>query len=129
MALIRIVESTELRPELSLRASDYFKEETMNALAQQRLETGKPALTHGDVAQLTKEPLAIPALAIGQLWEASNKWQHNTNGLLKRRVKVISIDATHATVKNVDTGNITKVRVSAFRGRTQKDYHPVANGS
>lgn len=122
---IRIVESSELRPELSLRASDYIKEPQMNA-ATQRLETGK---------QLPKELLEpmeatnneIPTLTIDQLWEIADNRKANAPKV--RTVKVITIGDTHAIVENTETKHRTSVRLAAFNGRTKKSYRPSSDGS
>lgn len=129
MALIRIIESSELRPELSLRASDYIGKDNMNALAQARLDTGR-AMHQELVGELTApEKVEVPKVACGQLWEVSTKGQHNPGKVAMRRVLIVAVGDTHAVVENTVTGNRTKVRLKAFRGTTKKDYRFVSHGS
>ncbi len=127
MALIRIVETSELRPELSLRASDYINnKDSMNAF-NQRLDTGK-TLDKDTVEELVKpDKRPVPALAVDQLWEAT--FCRRAHDMPVRKVRIVAIGDTHAIVENVITGNRTKVRLAAFRGRTKKDYYPADNGS
>lgn len=123
---IRIVESSELRPDLSLRASDYLNQEgQMNAVTQ-RLETGKQLPTEL-LENMETIQSKVPALAVDQLWEITdNRKPHSPK---VRTVKILGIGDTHALVENIETRHVTEVRLSAFNGRTKKSYRPANNGS
>ena len=131
---IRIVEASELRPELTLRATDYMaRENRMSNFAIERMETGR-APTKAK-ALLTEEDQEVPQLAVDQLWECTESRVQGGKGgargtrSVTRRVKIVSIGETHAEVDNVETGLRRTIRLSAFRGKTRKDYYPVTDGS
>lgn len=130
---IRIVESSELNPELTLRASDYMKrEDRMSTLSIERMETGR---TPSAAKALLSEEREIPPLEVGQLWECTESRVLGGKGgargtrAVTRRVRIASIGETHAEVDNVETGLRRSIRLSAFRGKTKKDYYPVTDGS
>lgn len=127
---IRIVESSELRPELSLRASDYINKETnMNALTNQRLETGKAIRPSAIRALTDEEPTEVPALAIDQEWETIDSKRSKASDGGKRRVRIVAVGDTHAIAENTISGNRTSIRLSAFKAKGKKDYFPVNSGS
>jgi|SRR6478735_9118742 len=130
---IRIVESSELKPELTLRASDYMERgHRMSTLSIERMETGR---TPSSARALLSEEREIPKLEVGQLWECTESRVRGGKGgatgtrAITRRVKIVSIGETHAEVDNIETGLRRSIRLSAFRGRTKKDYYPVTDGS
>jgi len=131
---IRIVEASELRPELTLRATDYMtRENRMSNFAIERMETGRTPTKAK--ALLTEEYQEVPPLAVDQLWECTeSRYLRGDKGgggsrAATRRVKIIAIGETHAEAENVDTGVRRSIRLSAFRGKTKKDYYPVTDGS
>lgn len=129
---IRIVEASELRPELTLRATDYMtKENRMSNFAIERMETGRVSTK----AKILLTEQEITKLAVDQLWECTESRVLGGKGgaqgtrTVTRRVKIVSIGETHAEVDNVDTGLRRSIRLAAFRGKTKKDYYPVTDGS
>lgn len=127
---IRIVESSELRPELSLRASDYInKGNEMHSLQQRRLETGKPVSKVVLEALLEEDTPEVPEVAVDQFWETTDTKRSKAADGGKRRVRIVAVGDTHAIAENVATGNRTSIRLAAFKAKNKKDYFPVASGS
>lgn len=123
---IRIVEASELTPELSLRASDYLKETPVSSAAIQRLETGRKVPTRAAL-RLIEEADGPPTVEVGQLWEIEDSRGRDSSDGGFRRVEVKSISDTHAEVENTRTEHRTIVRLSAFNGRTKKGYRLVSS--
>jgi len=130
---IRIVEASELTPDLRLSASDYMqKENRMSTLSIERMETGR---TPPVARALAEEATEVPKVAVDQLWECTESRVLGGKGgargtrAVTRRVKIVSIGETHVEADNVETGLRRTIRLSAFRGKTKKDYYPVADGS
>ncbi len=130
---IRIVESSELNPELTLRASDYMKRENrMSSFAIERMETGR---TPKAAKALLAEEKEVPKLEVDQLWECTESRVLGGKGgargtrAVTRRVRIVSIGETHVEADNVETGLRRTIRIGAFRAKTAKDYYPVTDGS
>lgn len=130
---IRIVEASELTPELTLRATDYMeKENRMTSLSIERMETGR---TPSAARAILTEETEVPTLAVDQLWECTESRVLGGKGgaqgtrAVTRRVRIVSVGETHAEVDNVETGLRRSIRLSAFKGKTKKDYYLVSDGS
>lgn len=128
---IKIVEASELRPELSLRASDYISKDSMTELSRQRMETGLriDARVLGELID-EEEASTVGSPVVDQLWETRNVRRNGpASQPFLRRVRIIAVGDTHAVVENVETGHRTYVRLKAFGGKSTKDYQRVVDGS
>jgi hypothetical protein len=132
---IRIVEASELTPDLRLSASDYMtKENRVSTFTHQRMETGK-FISAEAVKELSMEENEVPALAVDQLWEITEARVYGKKGGAQgtrpatRRVKIVSIGETHVEADNVETGLRRTIRLAAFNGKGKKSYYPVTDGS
>lgn len=121
MPLIRLVESKELRPELSLRASDYFPEFL-------KMENKMPVKVPEKY-----NPYGVEA---GQVWEdldERNAIRLGTHpeGLLVslRHVRIISLAESEAgysaLVENVQKGTRSFVKLTNFRAKGKRGFRRV----